>query len=74
LIVDGCEPGDDLHEKVILGVGSIAIRAEDLENIPVEIKGILEVSYLIFQLVVLLPEHLFHVHKININKELFIKV
>jgi hypothetical protein len=43
-------------------------RAEDLEDIPVEIEGVLEVGYLVFQLVVLLPEHLFHVHKININK------
>ena len=49
-------------------------RAKDLKDIPVEIEGVLEVSYLIFQLVVLLPEHLFHVHKININKGWLIKV
>lgn len=52
----------------MLWVRSLLHRAEDLEDIPIEIEGILEICNLIFELVVLLPEHLFHVHKININK------
>jgi hypothetical protein len=37
-----------LHEKIVLWVGSLLHGAEDLEDISVEIEGVLEVSDLIF--------------------------
>ena len=64
LVVDGGEAGDDLHEEVLLWIGAMVVVGYDFEDISVEIERILEVSDLVLQLIVLLPQHLLHTHLI----------
>jgi len=54
LVVDGGEPGDNLHQQVEVRVGLLVVVVEDLEDVPIEVECIFEIGYLVFQLVVLL--------------------
>lgn len=60
LVVDGGQSGDDLHEQRVLRVGPVIVPGYDLQDVSIEIKGILEVGDLVLELVVLLTQHLLH--------------
>jgi hypothetical protein len=60
LVVDGGEAGDDLQEQVVVRVAAGVVGGEDLEDVAVQVERVLQVRYLVLQLVVLLPQHLLH--------------
>lgn len=64
LVIDGGEAGNDLHEEVLLWIGTMVVVGYDFEDVSVEVEGVLEVSDLVLQLVVLLAQHLLHIHLI----------
>lgn len=60
LVIDSGKSGDYLKEEVVMGVRACVVGGEDFEDVAIEVECIFEVSDLIFQLIVLLPQHLFH--------------
>ena len=56
LVVDRGQSRDDLHEEVEMGVGLLVVVVQYLEDVPVQIECVFEVSYLVLQLVVLLSQ------------------
>ena len=56
LVVDRGQSCDDLHEEVEMGVGLLVVVVQYLEDVPVQIECVFEVSYLVLQLVVLLSQ------------------
>lgn len=56
LVVDGGEPGDDLHEEVEVRVRLRVVGRQQLQNVPVEVECVLQIGYLVLELVVLLPQ------------------
>ena len=56
LIIDWGKTSDDLHKQAVMGVCFLIVAVQDLKDIPIEIECILEISYLILELVILLAE------------------
>ena len=56
LVVDRGQSRDDLHEEVEMGVGLLVVVVQYLEDVPVQVECVFEVSYLVLQLVVLLSQ------------------
>lgn len=55
LVVDGGQPGDDLHEEVEMRICFRVVSRQQLQYVPIQIKRILQICYLVLELIILLP-------------------
>ena len=66
LIVDSGEAGDHLEQQFLLWVSHWVVGRYYLQDVTVQVEGVLEVSDLVLELEILRTQHLLHLHHLNL--------